>query len=640
MNGMSPPSSRLPATLGRYQIQSLLGRGGMGEVYKAFDPGLDRTVALKTIRADSDSPEFLERLYREARACGRLRHPRIVTVHDLGETDGTVFIAMEYLEGESLASAMAHGELSFELKLDILIQILEALQYAHGEGVIHRDIKPTNVHMLPDRSIKLLDFGLARVSRADSLTMTGAIMGTPYYMSPEQLKGQRVDGRTDVYSTGVLAYELFTHRRAFEADNITAVMLKVLSEEPPPMETAWSAAFPEIERIVCRAVAKSPDDRYATAEDMRSALAAFLASSRAAIAAAQAEVTIHSQRAVREAKTLLEKGQIAESQVVLQQALRADPEAKGARELLQQATQVTPGVAEPAAPPEPRLPPRLPPRPVQGAAASPEPRVGSPSPAPRDAPRPQPVVQVAVPPQRTAVQLPPPRPGVQPVKAGPKGPRTTMWHWRVAWWMLVPAAIVAIGLAAVSRRVDAPAPIPSATPRSPVPASQPDVAGVAAPPPASPGAAPPDQSVAAPSPQTAAPRPAAASAGGAPPAQASVDSRSVYVDASTDAALRSELTTALAARGLTVRPTASGAGLQVSARTDVSVRPSPFGNTSALTADYVATLDLRNVRTGARETLRLDGHALEFGEAVVRAAAIRSAAEQMAAAIEKSVTIK
>lgn len=628
MNGMSP-SSRLPATLGRYQIQSLLGRGGMGEVYKAFDPGLDRTVALKTIRSDSDSPEFLERLYREARACGRLRHPRIVTVHDLGETDGTVFIAMEYLEGESLASAMTHGELSFELKIDILIQILEALQYAHGEGVIHRDIKPTNVHVLPNRSIKLLDFGLARVSRADSLTMTGAVMGTPYYMSPEQLKGQRVDGRTDVYSTGVLAYELFTHRRAFEADNITAVMLKVLSEEPPPMETAWSAAFPEIERIVYRAVAKSPDDRYATAEDMRNALAAFLAASRAAIAAAQAEVTIHSQRAVREARTLIEKGQLAESQVVLQQALRENPDAQGARELLQQATQVTPGAAGPAAPSEPSPPPR----PAQGAAASPAPHVAStPQPVLRDAPRPQPV-------ERTAVQPPAPRPGDRPVPAGPTKRRPAGWQWAAALWMLVPVAIVAIGLAAVSRRVDAPAPSQSATPGSPAPSSQPAPAGLEAPPPAPPGAPLPGQPTAAAPPQTAAPPPAAAPAGGAPPVQAGVDSRSVFIDASTDAALRSELATALAARGLTVRPTASGAGVQVSARTDVSVRPSPFGKTSALTADYVATLDLRHVRTGARETVRLDGHALEFGEAVVRAAAIRTAAEQMAAAIEKSVTI-
>src|SRR5262245_40309635 len=132
------PMKPTPTHLGRYRIESLLGRGGMGEVYKAFDPSLDRIVALKTIRLDSDNPMFLDRLYREARACGRLRHPRIVTVHDLGEVEGVVFIAMEYLEGRSLAATIADGQLTFEHKIEILIQILDALHYAHGQGVIPR----------------------------------------------------------------------------------------------------------------------------------------------------------------------------------------------------------------------------------------------------------------------------------------------------------------------------------------------------------------------------------------------------------------------------------------------------------------------------------------------------------------------
>ena len=339
---MTTPSQPPFTTIGRYQIQSLLGRGGMGEVYKAFDPGLDRTVALKTIRADADSPSYLDRLYREAKACGRLHHPRIVTVFDIGEAEGVVFIAMEYLEGENLSAAMARGDLGFELKVTILIQILEALQYAHSEGVIHRDIKPANVHVLPDRSVKLVDFGLARVTRADSLTMSGAIMGTPYYMSPEQLKGAKVDGRSDVYSTGVLAYELFTRRRAFEGDSITTVMLKVLSEMPPPMQTAWSATFPDIERIVSRAIAKSADDRYPTAEDMKNALTAFLASSHDAITRSQADVTIQSQRAVIEAKTLIAQGEHARSEAILAETLRLDPDAKEARALWDQATQTMP----------------------------------------------------------------------------------------------------------------------------------------------------------------------------------------------------------------------------------------------------------------------------------------------------------
>src|SRR5262249_42148781 len=153
-------------------------KGGMGEVFKAFDPRLDRTVALKTIAPDAGNPVFLERLCREARACGRLRHPGIVTVHDLGDVDGIVFIAMEYLEGHNLADAIAGGQLPFERKIDVLVQILTALEYAHGEGVVHRDIKPSNVHLCPDGVVKLLDFGLACLTRTESLTLTGAVMGT------------------------------------------------------------------------------------------------------------------------------------------------------------------------------------------------------------------------------------------------------------------------------------------------------------------------------------------------------------------------------------------------------------------------------------------------------------------------------
>ncbi len=277
------PQRPMPEKVGRYQLECLIGRGGMGEVYKAFDPGLDRTIAIKTIASDARDPVFLQRLYREASACGRLHHPGIVTVFDLEEAEGLVFIAMEYLDGESLADAIKHESLDLEAKLRILVEILEALEYAHGQGVIHRDVKPSNIHVLPDGSAKLLDFGLARVTRADALTVTGDVMGTPYYMSPEQLKGQVVDARTDVFAMGVVAYELLTNRKAFDGAGLTEVMLKVLSDAPPPMASAWSTAFPEIERIVLRAMAKSVDQRYATAAEMKEAIAAFLEESRDAI---------------------------------------------------------------------------------------------------------------------------------------------------------------------------------------------------------------------------------------------------------------------------------------------------------------------------------------------------------------------
>ena len=258
----------------RYRIESLLGRGGMGEVYKAFDPVLDRTVALKTISSISEDPLLLQRLYIEARACGRLAHPNIVRVYDLHESASAVYISMEYLEGESLAAAMERGSLPLAHKQQILDEILSALHYAHTKNVIHRDVKPSNVHLLPDGHIKLLDFGLARMTVGPTMTMAGAVMGTAPYMSPEQLKAQVVDPRTDIYSTGVLAYELLTGHRAFDGENITAVMLKVLSEFPAPIDTSRLGVPPEIAHVVNRAMSKSPDDRYSSAGEMQTALAA------------------------------------------------------------------------------------------------------------------------------------------------------------------------------------------------------------------------------------------------------------------------------------------------------------------------------------------------------------------------------
>jgi serine/threonine protein kinase len=346
-------STPLPTTIGRFKVEARLGAGGMGEVYKAYDATLHRTIAVKTVRPDIDNPTYLDRLYREAQAGARLQHPNIVTVFEAGEVDGLVYIAMEYLKGENLALALERGELSFETRIKIVMEILGALQYAHSEGVIHRDIKPANVLRLPDGSIKLLDFGLARITRAESLTQTGAMMGTPYYASPEQLKGEEVDPRTDIYSAGVMAYELLTGRRAFDGDNTTVVMFKVLSEPPPPMETSWSNTFPEIERIVTRAMAKSAGDRYATAEDMRNALAAFLSTSREALSGMQAEQKIYAQRAVIEAKTLIAKGEISQARELLSQILRANPEAAAVRTLLKD-TSVSPAPpnAQPVAAPQ------------------------------------------------------------------------------------------------------------------------------------------------------------------------------------------------------------------------------------------------------------------------------------------------
>ena len=273
----------LPETIGRFQIQALLGRGGMGEVYKAFDPTLQRVVAVKTIRPDIDRPEYLERMMREAQACARLSHSNIVTVFEAGQADHIVYIAMEFLQGENLADALKTKALSFEEKLRILIKVLEALHHAHAQDVVHRDIKPSNIHLTPDGTVKLMDFGLARVLTADTLTASGNVLGTPHYASPEQLKGDMIDRRTDVYSVGVMAYEMLAGRRPFEPDNesISSVIIKVINEPAKPMDTDVSRLLPEIETIVSKAIAKSPKERYQTADEMRRAIVAFLDASRA-----------------------------------------------------------------------------------------------------------------------------------------------------------------------------------------------------------------------------------------------------------------------------------------------------------------------------------------------------------------------
>jgi serine/threonine-protein kinase len=284
---MGRPNTPLPESIGRFQIQEVLGRGGMGEVYKAFDPTLQRTVAVKTVRPDIDRPDYLDRMMREAQACARLSHPNIVTVFEAGQDNGVVYIAMEYLQGKNLADVLETQSLSFEEKVRILSKVLEALHHAHDLNVVHRDIKPSNIHLQSDGTIKLMDFGLARVLVADTLTASGNVLGTPHYASPEQLRGEAVDRRTDIYSTGVMAYEMLAGRRPFEPDNdsISSVILKVIQQPAAPMDTELSRMLPEIESIVSRAMATAPAERYQSAADMRRALVNFLEQSKARIIA-------------------------------------------------------------------------------------------------------------------------------------------------------------------------------------------------------------------------------------------------------------------------------------------------------------------------------------------------------------------
>jgi len=282
---MGMRSTPLPEQVGRFKVEAVLGRGGMGEVYKAFDPTLQRIVAVKTVRPDIDRPEYLDRLMREAQACARLSHPHIVTVYEAGQVDGIVYIAMEYLQGQNLSQVLERNDLSFEAKIRVLQQVLEALHHAHGLDVVHRDIKPSNIHIQSDGSVKLVDFGLARMLEADTLTASGNVLGTPHYASPEQLKGEEIDRRTDIYSTGVMAYEMLSGRRPFEPDNssISSIILKVIQQPAEPMNTDMSRMLPEIESIVSRAMSKAPIDRFQSADEMHQALVDFLDKSRVQI---------------------------------------------------------------------------------------------------------------------------------------------------------------------------------------------------------------------------------------------------------------------------------------------------------------------------------------------------------------------
>jgi serine/threonine protein kinase len=267
-----------PVQVGRYQVQRVLGKGAMGVVYLAYDPQIGRRVALKTVKpAEGARPEELEesrvRFLREARAAGKLLHPNIVTIFDVFEAGGILYIAMEYVEGVLLDEYCTRRNL---LPLDQVthlgVQALSALDYAHRAGVIHRDIKPGNLMVVEGQSLKVMDFGLARDSGA-SMSNSGAVIGTPHYMSPEQIQGKTLDGRSDLFSMGVVLYEMLTGERPFQGDTISTVMYRVLNEEPPPVRSLNPKVPEALSQVVRKAMAKSPGERYPSAAALRSALA-------------------------------------------------------------------------------------------------------------------------------------------------------------------------------------------------------------------------------------------------------------------------------------------------------------------------------------------------------------------------------
>jgi serine/threonine protein kinase len=253
----------------------------MGVVFLGRDPVIGRRVALKTIRPstedDPDAREFAERFLREAQAAGTLSHPNIVTIHDVGEEveTGTSFIAMEYVEGENLKQILKDKvSLSYDRIAEIVNAVADALDYAHRRGIVHRDVKPANIILTPDGTVKIMDFGIAKME-SSSLTATGQFLGTPNYMSPEQVTGEAVDGRSDLFSLGVVLYELLTKKKPFAGDNLTSISYKIVHEEFPSPQT-YDAAIPaEFNPILARALAKDPADRFQSGKDFVRALSEF-----------------------------------------------------------------------------------------------------------------------------------------------------------------------------------------------------------------------------------------------------------------------------------------------------------------------------------------------------------------------------
>jgi serine/threonine-protein kinase len=260
-----------PERIGRYEILDEIGRGAMGTVYKARDPLLDRTLALKTVSIDlegDDFESFERRFYREARSAGRLSHPNIVTIHDVGKSDGLAYIAMEYLQGRSLRTMLDLGVVFPPDRVaDIAAQIADGLAFAHDHGVVHRDIKPANIMVLDTGPIKIMDFGIALLPTG-SATLTGNVFGSPKYMSPEQIVGQPVNGRADIFSLGAVLYEMLTGFAPFWGGDLDTVFYQVINEMPPAPSSRNKRIPVAFDVIVARAMAKHPDDRYTDARSM------------------------------------------------------------------------------------------------------------------------------------------------------------------------------------------------------------------------------------------------------------------------------------------------------------------------------------------------------------------------------------
>ncbi|NIR52670.1 serine/threonine protein kinase [candidate division KSB1 bacterium] len=257
--------------IGRYILEKEIGRGSMGLIYKAWDPKLDRTVVIKQVSFDftrnqHEIAKLKDRLFREARAAGRLNHENIVIIYDVDEEKNFSYIVMEYLEGSDLKMRLEKAE-TFDLPrtIKIIKQVCSALEFAHDSGIVHRDIKPSNIILTRNDKVKVADFGIAKLAHLGTLTQTGSIVGTPFYMSPEQVEGRKLDGRSDIFSVGVILYEMLTSKHPFEGDNITTVVYKIVHKSPKRPSMINRDLPSSVDAMVQRACAKNPKHRYTNA---------------------------------------------------------------------------------------------------------------------------------------------------------------------------------------------------------------------------------------------------------------------------------------------------------------------------------------------------------------------------------------
>jgi serine/threonine protein kinase len=387
---------------GRYQVIQRLGAGAFGTVYKAKDKILGRVLAIKTIRLEglaaqgASLEELLDRFQREAQVSAQLKHPNIVTIYDIGDADGLSYLAMEFIDGVGLDRVIANeGKLTVERAAMLAAQVADALDFAHRNHVVHRDVKPANIMIEPGDRVKVTDFGIAKVTDSgDHLTMTGSLLGTPSYMSPEQARGSALDGRSDLFAVGAILYEMLAGQKAFRGDSITGLIFKIITEEPRPIEEVHPDTPPEVARIVKRALAKAPEIRYQSGRELADDL---LTLTRGGVmptlrqsdvdtargASATAAATIHSLGTLVSGPT---SGTDAPTRVAAPPPPRPGAPAPPPPPAAGPTTMMPPPPPRPAAPPTTLMPPPPPP-----------PRAGAPLPLSSPAPSSRPAMSAPVP---------------------------------------------------------------------------------------------------------------------------------------------------------------------------------------------------------------------------------------------------